>query len=321
MKNIAPAVDPELMLGFDTSDDCAVLRMNDDQAVVLTLDFFTPVADDPYEFGAIAAANSLSDVYAMGAKPLAALNILSFPEELGREVADEIVRGGADKVAECGAFVVGGYTVEGCEPKYGLAVLGIVEPDKVRRNEGARVGDVMVYTKPLGSGLMHSAFLAGLETAESMRPIIDSMMELNKAAADAMKGLDVHAVTDVTGFGLAGHLHEMLESSNTSAFLKWDSIPLYERAFQYSCDGCRPGKTFDVVEWASEFVKKGRMDDITYDDRMGVLCDPQTSGGLLIAMTPKDAEVYLRNFREITGRDAAIIAEVVDGPGGVIFVR
>jgi selenide,water dikinase len=309
------------MLGFDTSDDCAVLRMNDDQAIVLTLDFFTPVTDDPYEFGAVAASNSISDVYAMGATPVAALNVMSFPRDLGTDVSDEILRGGADKIAESGAILIGGHIVEDCEPKYGLAVLGIAHPDKVKRNEGARVGDVLVYTKPIGMGLMHSAFLAGLETPESMRSVIDFMMELNKSAAEAMQGLDAHAVTDVTGFGLAGHLHEMLESSGTSALLRWDSIPLFDRAYQYSCDGCRPGKTFDTVEWASEFVKKGRMDDITYDDRMGVLCDPQTSGGLLISLSPKDADAYLKNFKQLAGREAAVIAEVVDGPGGYIFVR
>lgn len=321
MKNIAPAVDPELMLGFDTSDDCAVLRMNDDQAIVLTLDFFTPVADNPYEFGAIAAANSLSDVYAMGAVPIAALNVMSFPRELGEGIANEIIRGGADKVAECGAFLADGYIVEDCEPKYGLAVMGIAQPDKIKRNEGARVGDKVIYTKPLGMGLMHSAFLAGLETPESMRQCIDSMMELNKAAAEAMRGIDAHAVTDVTGFGLAGHLHEMLESSGNAAFLHWNDIPLFDRAYQYSCDGCRPGKTFDIVTWASDFVKQGTMDDITYDDRMGVLCDPQTSGGLLISLSAADVDAYLSAFRELTGREAAVVADIVDGPAGMIFVR
>lgn len=321
MKNIAPAVDPELMLGFETSDDCAVLRVNDDQAIVLTLDFFTPIADDPYEFGAIAASNSLSDVYAMGAKPIAALNVIGLPQWLGQDVADEILRGGADKVAECGAFLAGGHIVECCEPKYGLAVMGIAHPDDIRRNEGTRPGDVIVYTKPIGMGLIHSAFLAGLETPESMKPVIASMMELNKAAAEAMEGLDAHAATDVTGFGLAGHLHEMLDSSGNSAILHWDSLPLFDRAYQYSAEGCRPGAVFDTMEWASKFVKKGRMNDVTYDDRMGVLCDPQTSGGLLIALTPQEADIYLKRFKELTGREAAIIAEIIDGPGGVIFVR
>ena len=309
------------MLGFDTSDDCAVFRVNDDQAVVLTLDFFTPVVDDPYEFGAVAAANAISDVYAMGAKPLAALNILAFPQQLGQEVADEVIRGGSDQIAACNAFVVGGHIVEDDEPKYGMAVLGVAHPDQVKRNEGAQVGDVLVYTKPLGMGIMHSAFLAGFETAETMRPVIASMKELNKQAAEAFEGLDAHAVTDVTGFGLAGHLHEMLESSGASAILRWDRLPLFDGVYRYSQEGCRPGKVFDVIEWARSVVAKGTMDDVTYDDRMGVLCDPQTSGGLLIALPADQADDYLRRFRELSGRDAALVAEVVDGPAGRIFIR
>ncbi len=309
------------MLGFDTSDDCAVLRMNDDQAVVLTVDFFTPVVDDPYEYGAVAAANSISDVYAMGAKPIAALNVLAFPSELGQDVAEEVIRGGSDQIAACGAFVVGGHIVEDCEPKYGMAVIGIARPEDVKKNEGARLGDVMIYTKPIGMGLMHSAFLAGLETAESMRPVIDSMMELNKAAAEAMEGLHVHACTDVTGFGLAGHMHEMLESSGTAAFLKWDAIPLFDRAYEHSCNGCRPGPVFDVVEWAKDFIPQGRMDEFTYDDRMGVICDPQTSGGLLISLPKNEADNYLKAFKRLSGHDAAVIAEIFDGPSGTIFVR
>lgn len=309
------------MLGFDTSDDCAVWRINDDQAIVLTLDFFTPVVDDPYEFGAIAAANSISDVYAMGATPIAALNVLAFPRELGEDIANEVLRGGSDQIQACGAFVVGGHIVEDCEPKYGMAVVGIAHPDKVKRNEGARIGDVLIYTKPLGMGIMHSAFLAGVETRESMRPVIDSMLELNKEAAEAIEGLEVHAVTDVTGFGLIGHMHEMLEASRGCAFIRWDAVPLFDGVYKYSQLGYRPGKVFDVVEWARSFVPQGTMDDVTYDDRMGVLCDPQTSGGLLIALPKAEAEKYLDAYKELSGRSAAIVAEIVDGPDGMIFIR
>ena len=321
MNSIAQDIDPELMLGFDTSDDCAVYRVNDDQAVVLTLDFFTPVVDDPYEFGAIAAANSISDVYAMGATPLAALNILAFPKYLGDDIANEVLRGGTDQITACNSFVVSTQIVEDCEPKYGMAVMGVAPPDKVRRNEGARLGDVMIYTKPIGMGIMHSAFLAGLETRESMRPVIDSMLELNKQAAEATGDLNVHAMTDVTGFGLIGHLHEMLESSGVAAILHWDNIPLFDRVYQYSQDGCRPGKVYDVIEWSRSFVPQGTMDDMTYDDRMGVLCDPQTSGGLLIALPKKEADTYLKNFKDLTGRDAVVVAEVFDGPAGKIFIK
>lgn len=321
MKSIAAPVDPELMLGFDTSDDCAVWRINDDQAVVLTLDFFTPVVDDPYEFGAIAAANSISDVYAMGATPIAALNVLAFPRDLGEDVAKEVLHGGSDQIRACDAFVVGGHVVEDCEPKYGMAVIGVAPPDKVKRNEGARIGDVLIYTKPLGMGIMHSAFLAGVETSQSMRPVIDSMLELNKDAALAMKDFNVHACTDVTGFGLIGHMHEMLEASRGSAFIRWDAVPMFDGVYEYSQQGYRPGKVFDVVEWARDFVPKGTLSDTEYDDRMGVLCDPQTSGGLLIALPRKEADDYLRAFKELSGRDAAVVAEIVDGPQGMIFIR
>ena len=309
------------MLGFDTSDDCAVWRINEDQAVVLTLDFFTPVVDDPYEFGAIAAANSISDVYAMGATPIAALNVLAFPKNLGEDVANEVIRGGVDQITACNAFVVGGQIVEDCEPKYGMAVIGVAHPDKVRRNEGARLGDVIIYTKPLGMGIMHSAYLAGLETNESMRPVIASMLELNKAGAEAIGDLNVHAMTDVTGFGLVGHLHEMLESSSTAAIVHWDDLPLFDRVLQYSRDGVRPGKVYEVIDWSRAFVPQGTMDDVTYDDRMGVLCDPQTSGGLLISLPKKEADTYLEEFRARSGHDAVVVAEVFDGPAGKIFIK
>jgi selenide,water dikinase len=309
------------MLGFDTSDDCAVWRINEDQAVVLTLDFFTPVVDDPYEFGAIAAANSISDVYAMGATPIAALNILAFPKYLGDDVANEVLRGGADQITACNAFVVGTQIVEDPEPKYGMAVIGVAHPDKVKRNEGARLGDVLIYTKPLGMGIMHSAFLAGLETRESMSQVVESMIELNKMGAEAIGDLNVHAATDVTGFGLAGHLHEMLESSGTAAIVYWDALPMFERVYQYSQDGCRPGKVYDVIEWSRSFVPKGTMDEMTYDDRMGVLCDPQTSGGLLISLPKEEAETYLQEFKKRAGRDAVVIGEIFDGPAGKIFIK
>ena len=310
-----------MLLGFDTSDDCAVFRVNDNQAVVLTLDFFTPVVDDPYDFGAVAAANAISDVYAMGATPIAALNILAFSQALGTDVINQVIRGGSDQIAACGAFVVGGHIIEDDEPKYGMAVLGVAHPDQVKRNEGAQLGDVMIYTKPLGMGIMHSAFLAGFETAETMRPVIASLKELNKQAAEAIEGLDVHAMTDVTGFGLAGHLHEMLESSGIAAILHWDALPMFDGVYQYSEDGCRPGKVFDVIEWARNFVPQGTMNDVVYDARMGVLCDPQTSGGLLIALPKDQASDYIARFKELSGREAVIVSEVFDGPAGKIFIR
>ena len=321
MKRIAPAADPALMLGFDTSDDAAVYRIDDDTAAVLTLDFFTPVVDDPYEFGAIAAANALSDVFAMGGRPLTALNILAFPCSLGTDVVAEVMRGGSDKVREAGAFVVGGHSVDDDEPKYGLSVFGTVHPDRIVRNQGAQAGDVLFYTKQLGTGILNSAFRAGLETDESMRPAIQSMMELNKDAADAMLEAGVHAATDVTGFGLAGHLHEMLESSDVGARLEWAALPLFDRVWEYSCAYCRPGRSFQILEWARAFVKQGTLDDAEYDNRMGVLCDPQTSGGLLVAIPPDSSDAFAASFERRSGRAPTRIGQVVDAPAGLIFLR
>ena len=321
MAQIAPAADPELLLGFDTNDDAAVYKIDDQTAAVLTLDFFTPVVDDPYEFGCVAAANALSDIFAMGAKPLTALNILAFPVSLGTDVVAQVMRGGSDKVREAGAFVVGGHSIDDDEPKYGLSVFGTVHPNRIVRNAGARAGDVLFYTKQLGTGILNSAFRAGLETDGSMRPAIESMMELNKAGGEAMLEAGVHAATDVTGFGLAGHLHEMLDASGVGARLDWRALPLFDRVWDYSCAYCRPGRSFQIIEWARPFVKQGLLDDAEYDNRMGVLCDPQTSGGLLVAIPPEQADVFAAAFERLAGRAPALIGEVVDAPAGLIFMR
>lgn len=309
------------MRGFDSSDDAAVYELSDDTAAVLTLDFFTPVVDDPYEFGAIAAANALSDVFAMGARPLTALNILAFPCSLGKDVVAEVLRGGADKVIEAGACVVGGHSIEDDEPKYGLSVFGTVHPDRLVRNGGAQPGDVLFYTKPLGTGIANAAFRAGFLDDAGMRPAIESMMELNRAAAEAMATVDVHAATDVTGFGLVGHLHEMLEASSCAAELDWDALSLFDGVLNWSRDFCRPGKTFGLIDWARAFVAQGDLNDEEFDARMGVLCDPQTSGGLLVAVPPKNADRFAHVFRDKTGRTPSLIGHATEGPTGTITVR
>lgn len=231
------------------------------------------------------------------------------------------MRGGSDKVTEAGAFVVGGHSIDDDEPKYGLSVFGVVHPDKIIRNAGAHAGDVLFYTKRIGTGILNSAFRAGLVDDESMRPAIESMMELNKAGAEAMAHVHVHAATDVTGFGLAGHLHEMLEPSGMAARLDWDALPLFDNVYQFSCDYVRPGRSFAIIDWARDFVHQGTMDDETYGNRMGVLCDPQTSGGLLIAVPPAEADAFAAAFEQAAGRKPACIGAVMDGPAGTIFVR
>ncbi len=285
---------------------------------MLTLDFFTPVVDDPYEFGAVAAANALSDVFAMGAKPLTALNILAFPCSIGTQVVADVLRGGADKVAEAGAFVVGGHSIEDDEPKYGLSVFGTVHPNRIVRNGGAQPGDALFYTKGLGSGIMNAAYRAELIDDAALRPVIDAMMELNKAGAEAMLEAGVHAATDVTGFGMAGHLHEMLDASDLGAVLDWDALPLFQGVYELSCDFCRPGKTFGIIEWASQFVNPGTLSDEEFDNRMGVLCDPQTSGGLLVAIAPEQADAFAAAFERRTGRVPALIGHAEAAPRGTI---
>ena len=209
---MSPGESDDLLVGFDTSDDAAVYMMGD-QALLLTVDFFTPMVDDPYDFGRITAANSLSDIYAMGGRPLTAMNLVAMPCSLPPEVTAEVMRGGADKVREAGAVIVGGHTIDDKEPKYGLSVMGVARPEDVVRNIGALPGDLLVLTKRIGVGILNTAIKQGLETEESMRDVIESMAHLNRAAAEAMLEVGVHAGTDITGFGLAGHAREMAHGS------------------------------------------------------------------------------------------------------------
>lgn len=307
-----------LLLGFETSDDAAVWKLSDDTAAVLTVDFFTPVVDDPYEFGRIAAANALSDIFAMGAQALVALNLLALDSSLGRQVAADILRGGAEAAAEAGAFVAGGHTIDDEEPKYGLSVFGTVDPACIVRNEGAQPGDALFLTKPLGTGIMSAALKIGSITEEEARPAIESMMELNKAGSESMLAAGVHAATDVTGFGLAGHLHEMLAASNVSAIIDFSALPLFDGVWDLSCAYCRPNRCFSIMDEAEAYVEQGGLDDDEFDNRMGVICDPQTSGGLLVALAEKDAPTFEHEFELRTGRKPPRIGVVREGRAGSI---
>lgn len=308
------------MLGFETSDDAAVWKLSDDAAAVLTVDFFTPIVDDPYEFGRIAAANALSDVFAMGARPHVALNLLALDCALGAGVAADILRGGADAVREAGAFVGGGHTIDDAEPKYGLAVFGTVHPDRINRNAGAKPGDVLYLTKPLGTGIMVAARACDLASEEDLRPVIASMMELNAAAASALEASTVHAVTDVTGFGLAGHLHEMLAASACAAELDFQALPLFDHVYEYACAYCRPNRAFSIMDRASGYIAQGELDDEEYDNHLAVICDPQTSGGLLAALPAEAAAAFERAFTARAGRAPARIGRVVAGEAGTIML-
>ncbi len=290
--------------------------MLDGRALLLTADFFTPMVDDPYDFGRVAAANALSDIYAMGGTPLAAMNLVAFPCSMDRAVVAEVLRGGADKVIEAGGVVVGGHTIDDEEPKYGLSVLGVADPDEVVRNVGAQPGDVLVLTKRLGVGIMNTALKRGLETEESLAEVIDSMARLNAAAADAMRVVGVHAATDVTGFGLLGHLHRMAEGSGTSAEVDLSGVPVFAGARDYAARGVWPGRAKDVVAHVEPHVEWGQADEAW---RL-VLCDPQTSGGLLMAVASDRADELVGALAE-RGEGACVVGRMTEGPAGRIVVR
>ena len=314
------------MVGFETADDAAVYVLDDQTALLLTVDFFTPIVDDPYDFGRITAANALSDIYAMGGRPLTAMNLLAFPCSLGPDVVAEVLRGGGDVVRQAGAVTVGGHTIDDVEPKFGLSVLGIVHPSAVVRNIGARAGDALVLTKPLGTGVIGTALKRGLETEESARGVIESMATLNRAACEAMTEVGVHAATDVTGFGILGHLHEMMEGSGTAAVLRYDALPLFAGVEDYAAQGVVPGRTADVIDYARAFARcdghpapDGGATPVADLARWRVLCDPQTSGGLLMSVEAGKVEAMTAALLA-RGVVPAVIGHVVDGEAGTIEI-
>ncbi len=318
LDRISPGQSDALLLGFETSDDAAVYRLDSTTAALLTVDFFTPIVDDPYDFGRIAAANALSDIYAMGGRPLTALNLLAFPCSLGPEVVGEVVRGGAEKVAEAGAVTVGGHTIDDSEPKFGLSVFGTVSVDAVVRNRGAVPGDVIFLTKPIGTGLWGTALKADVVDAVEARDVIEGMAALNRLACEAMVETGVNAATDVTGFGLLGHLHEMADASNCSAVVGLGDVPLYPRALEFSDAGVVPGRTAEVVAWANDFTRwHSSLDRGLW---MRVLCDPQTSGGLMMAVDARLADA-LAGALESRGVLAARIGRFTADGRGIVTVR
>lgn len=309
-----PGEADDLMVGFETSDDAAVYRLGD-HAVLLTVDFFTPMVDDPYDFGRITAANALSDVYAMGGRPLTAMNLLAMPCSLPPEITARVLEGGADKVREAGAVIVGGHTIDDKEPKYGLSVMGVCDPDKVVRNVGARPGDVLVLTKKLGVGILNTAIKQGFETEESLSDVIESMAHLNRAASEAMVEVGVHAGTDITGFGLLGHAREMALGSGCACEIVLADVPLWPKVLEYSRDGVRPGRTADVVSFLEPYVSWGEATSAW----KGVLADPQTSGGLLMAVAPEKAGALLAALAR-RGESGVVVGRAVSGEPGHVAV-
>lgn len=315
-----PAItDPNVLIGSSTADDAAVYRLTADTALVLTTDFFTPIVDEPYDFGAVAAANALSDVYAMGGHPLAALNIVGFPDaSLDAAVLGEILRGGAEKAKEAGIELVGGHTIKTDEPIYGLAVTGIVHPDRIISNAGGKPGDKLVLSKPLGLGIITTAAKQGRDTLEAIQEAIALMTTLNRGASEAMTAVGVHAATDVTGFGLLGHLRNLAKASNCSAVVNFSAVPVLEKAIQYVNEGIAPGGTHanwrfmnDWTSYAPELTKEQQL----------IVCDAQTSGGLLIAVSPEKADELVAELTRHATPAAAIIGELVEGDAGRMEVK
>ena len=285
--------DPNLLVGFDKSDDASVYKVSDDLALVQTVDFFPPIADDPYLFGQIAATNALSDVYAMGGEPKLCLNIMAIPESMPKEAVHQLLRGGYDKVYEAWALITGGHSILDDEPKYGLAVTGFVHPDRVLTNAGARPGDVLLLTKPLGIGVLTTAAKADMASQEAIVLAERLMTTLNKSARDAMVNYRVHACTDVTGFGLLGHACEMAQGSGVELELHVGDIDLIPEAVELARMGILPAGMYRNRAFAEGEVDAGN----TELCRQDLLYDPQTAGGLLMAVDPADAEALLAELR------------------------
>jgi selenide,water dikinase len=311
VRGLPVADEPALLVGTPTGDDAAVYRLSDDVALVQTLDFFTPLVDDPYDFGRIAAANALSDVYAMGGRPVTAMNIVAFPlERLGGDVLGAILRGGLDVVAAAGASVVGGHSIKDDEPKYGLAVTGVVHPDRIVTNAGGQAGDVLVLTKPLGVGAIVTAAKRGAAGDELVAAAVEVMVELNAAASEAALAAGVRAMTDVTGFGLLGHLHNVARESGLAAEVDAAAVPAIDGVEALLRDaGAVSGGSARNAEWAAGFATIGAEVE---DWRARLLTDATTSGGLLAALPAAAADA-------IPG--GVVVGRLVAGAPGTITVR
>ncbi len=304
-----------VVVGFDGADDAAAVRLDDGKIIIQSVDFFTPIVDDPYQFGQIAAANALSDIYAMGGKPLFALNIVGFPiNDLPKSVLTEILQGGADKAAEAGIPIVGGHSVDDKEPKYGLVVTGEVDESNMWRNSGAQVGDVLVLTKPLGTGVIATAIKKGVASNESISAAIKTMSTLNKGAADALHGLNVHAVTDVTGFGLLGHLKEMCQGSGVSAEINFSDLEFLPHVRDLGESGIMAGGTHRNLDYVKKYVE---FDSALSELDQLLAADAQTSGGLLISISEPDAQKYVKTF----GSPAKIIGQIIQKESNLISLK
>jgi selenide,water dikinase len=319
LRHLPPVLDPQALVGAGLADDAAVYKISDDVALVATVDYITPVVDDPFTWGGIAAANALSDVYAMGARPIFALNIVNFPRDtLPLEVLERVIQGGAAKVAEAGVPILGGHSVDDPEPKFGLVALGTVHPERVMRNVGARPGDWLVLTKPLGIGIVTTAIKRGLASTSTIERAVAVMSTLNRVASEAMiANGGVHAATDVTGFGLLGHLSEMLGAGDVGVRIDLEAVPVLQEAWDFVARDVVPGGTrrnlasvASVVDWSERISGEQQL----------VLADAQTSGGLLMAVDPESAESLLADLQARGVVSANRIGTFTDRHGRIAVV-
>jgi selenide, water dikinase len=319
LKSFPAPVDPNIIVDIGTHDDAGVYKVNDDLALVLTTDFFPPVCSDPYEFGQIAVANSLSDIYAMGARPVVALNIMMFPSaKLPMEVYSEILRGGYDKAAEAGVSIIGGHTIDDNVPKYGLAVTGFARPDSIITNAALKPGDVLILTKPVGTGTILAASGLGMDDADDLSIALESMKQLNDKASAIMCDAGVRSATDITGFGLAGHALKMAKASGVSVSIDMHSVPLMGKVLEYTDSGCIPGASFRNLSYAEPDTEfDGKLD---YNHKM-LAFDAQTSGGLLMGVSSDKASGLLRKLQSSGHSGASIVGFVTELTGKYLYLN
>ncbi len=311
--------DDNVLVGLTHADDAGVYRVSDEVALIQTVDFFTPVVENPRDFGRIAAANALSDVYAMGGTPKTAMNLVAFPsKQMDLSVLRQIIQGGLDILHEAGAVLMGGHSIEDTEIKYGLSVTGFVHPDRILTNANPRPGDCLILTKPLGTGILSTAARAGLVPEDLYKQLVAQMAELNKAPAEIMDRFDISACTDITGFGLLGHLAEMIHRTGTGICLGADRVPILEKAAEFADMGLIPTAAYNNRDFRQHMVK---FDDAVSRATRDILFDPQTSGGLLIAVHPDQAADLARAFTAGGVRCAAIIGFVTPGPEEMIEIK
>lgn len=305
---------PEVLVGLSEPDDAAVYQLDGARAIISTTDFFPPVVDNPYDFGAIAAANALSDVYAMGGEPLMAINLVAWPEDLDKAILSEILRGGAEKVKEAGAVIAGGHSITDAEPKYGLSVTGEVKTSDIIRKSGARPGDALILSKRLGTGVITTALKRGIADPQHVAAAVASMSRLNRVAAQLAQRHDVHAMTDITGFGLVGHALEMAKLSGVDFRLNMGDVALLPGTVEYARNGVFPGGMGRNREYYSQWV---RVEGELAPHERDLLFDPQTSGGLLMAVAAERAGALLADL-QASGEDAFVLGEVSAGRGNII---